>query len=290
MPQFAFPGVIDASMRSDFVSCPMRFYRAHVQRITLPEAGVHLHFGGCFAKGLEYFRRAYFLEGKSHSDALVAGLSAIVRSWGEYETDNPTKNLPRCLEALDSYFVEYDPAREIYRPTQVECTFAIPLDIRHPQSGDPILYAGRFDAFCRTEAGAYFILDDKTASQLGASWLNQWKIRGQFTGYAWGAREYGVEPAGILIRGVGILRTQTSHAQVIEQRGKWMIERYKKQLERDIRRMIQCWQDDAWDQAFDHACSDFGGCSYLTLCDSPNPANWEAQYVPKTWNPLETHP
>ena len=286
-PLHPFPKVIDASMRSDFVACPHRFYHAHIRRRVLPEAGIHLHFGGCFAKGLEHYRRAYFIEEQGKDTALERGLSAIIKAWGDLETDHPTKNLGRCLEALDSYFTEYDPDHETHRPVEVECTFGVPLHILHPETGEPIIYGGRFDALCKGGDEAFFILDDKTASQLGASWLVQWKIRGQFTGYVWGAKRFGIIPAGVLIRGVGILKTQTTHAQVLEQRSNWMIDRYVRQLHLDVERMVECWKLDRWDQAFDHACSDFGGCSYLTLCDSPNPANWEGQYVDKTWNPLE---
>ena len=30
-----------------------------------------------------------------------------------------------------------------------------------------------------------FIEDDKTASQLGSKWANQWEMRSQFSGYTW---------------------------------------------------------------------------------------------------------
>lgn len=291
-----FPHVIDSTMRADFVACHERFRRAFVQNLHPSAKSVHLHFGQCFARGLEATRVAFFQDKRSAEDALAKGFAAIILEWGEYDPPpNTVKTLTRCLEALDSYFQQYPLETEAFPPAifnthaAVECSFAVPLGIPHPVDGEPLLYGGRFDSLCKTPGGAYFILDDKTASQLGESWLKQWRLRGQFTGYVWGSESYGVSISGVLVRGVGILKTQTSHAQVIEQRENWLVQKWLVQLRRDVEAMIRCWRENYWDYNYDKSCSDFGGCPYLELCQSPHPERWENQFVSRKWEPLKVN-
>lgn len=291
-----FPHVIDSTMRSDFVACHERFHRAFIQHLHPPVKSIHLFFGQCFAKGLEATRLSFFQEHEGATASLARGMEAILKEWGDYESPfGSVKTLQRCIEALDSYFQQYPLETEAFPPAifneraAVECTFAVPIGILHPLDNQPLLYGGRFDALCRTPGNAFFILDDKTASQLGASWLTQWRLRGQFTGYAWGSESYGVPISGVLVRGVGILKTQTSHAQVIEQREHWLINKWLIQLRRDVTAMIACWKEGYWDLNYDKSCSDFGGCPYLELCQSPNPQNWESRFVERKWEPLKVN-
>ena len=67
--------------------------------------------------------------------------------------------------------------------------------------------AGRALRFGQMGEGLY-IEDDKTTSQLGSSWGAQWDMRSQFTGYAWAARQSGLPIAGIIVRGISILKTK----------------------------------------------------------------------------------
>jgi hypothetical protein len=134
--------------------------------------------------------------------------------------------------------------------------------------------------------GLKVIEDDKTTSQLGPSWGTQWRLRGQFTGYAWGASEFGHRIEGIVVRGISILKTQYGHAEIIEQRPAWMIAAWKDQLLRDIHRMIACWREGYWDQDLDTACSSYGGCQFLDLCTSATPDKWLPNYEARPFNPL----
>lgn len=133
-----------------------------------------------------------------------------------------------------------------------------------------------------------FVVDEKTTKALGDSWMKNWKLRSQLTGYCWAAQEYGYPVAGAIIRGISILKTKFGHAEVIEPRARWEIDRWLHQLARDINRAIQCWEEDYWDYDLDASCSSYGGCPYLDLCTSPHPERWvETAYVKRVWNPLE---
>lgn len=307
-----FPQVWDSTMRSAFVACPRQFFWSHLEHLRKPGLSIHLHFGGCFARGLEITRKAYYGEGQSIKDALCAGHTAIIETWGDAEfPDHPRvyKTLSACHDALASYFEEWPLDTDALRPTRlddkpaIEMSFAVPIDgTAHPVTGEPLVYAGRFDMLADwSEADTIFVEDDKTSSQLGASWRNNWKLRGQLTGYCYGAHSYGIDVAGAIVRGVGILSNSITFEQVIETRPAWMIEGWLRQLRYDLNRAADRWKEmtmpwragvspplrDAWPQALDTACSSYGGCQFLDLCDSEHPERWVYNYDTHVWDPLK---
>jgi hypothetical protein len=156
-------------------------------------------------------------------------------------------------------------------------------------------------------------LDDKTTGALGEHWRNQWQLRSQFTGYCWGAREYGVTLDGFRVRGIGILKGQTKFDYVDTPRPQWMVDRWLAQLQHDVTLMCAQYAELAsgearasldnsaasldsgpsmsrphpFGQNFDHACSDFSGCEFLDLCGSATPESWLSEYTVDRWAPLE---
>lgn len=292
-----FPPIIDSSMRSEFIACPHSFYQRFILDRFRVDRAVHLHFGGAYAEGLKILREHYYSQESPYSGnqeaALAAGCAAIVKFWGNFESPpNSVKTLDRCIGALEAYVAQYPletdhikPARSHDGKLMVEFSFALPLPIRHPLTEQPLLFSGRCDMLTSMD-GPLYLEDDKTAGQLGASWAKNWRLRAQFTGYAWGARAFGYDVQGVVIRGISILRSSYGHVEVIEQRPEWMIDRWYAQLLRDVNRMIQSWQNHEWDQNFDSACAAYGGCSYLDLCAAREPEKWLADYETRPYNPL----
>lgn len=296
MTSLPFPPVIDNSMRSDFVACPRKFYHRYIQGYRRAGQSVHLHFGAAFAEGMAAYRTALF-DGFDVEKALAAGTTAIIRAWGDFEPPpDATKTLERCVGALEAQCANWPPLTDHLRPARspsgdspmVEFSFALPLTIAHPASGEPLIYSGRFDMIGEMGNGLW-VVDDKTTGQLGASWMNNWKLRAQFTGYAWGAREFGWAVQGAIVRGISILKKGYGFAEVIEHRPEWMIANWHTQLLRDVRRMIDAWRADEWDQSLSDACSSFGGCPYLDLCTTPNPERWMDLYEYDPFDPLRPH-
>jgi len=288
----SFPAVIDSSMRSQFVACPHSFFRRYMQGLQRPGTSVHLHFGSCFADGIAAFRRAFYLDRHPTDIALGIAAAEIIRRWGTAEFTHPTKSLETCLGALEAYVAHYPPATDHLKPLiqddtiHTEFNFGLPLPIRHPVTDEPLLYAGRFDMLGVLHGTGKAIVDEKTTSQLGDTWGNQWRLRAQFTGYAWGAAEFGHAVDCVVVRGISILKRGFGHAEVIEQRPQWMIAEWKDQLLRDIRRMIATWKDGHWDKSLDSACSSYGGCTFLDLCTSEHPDRWMGDYEVSHYDPL----
>ena len=291
-----FPAVLDSTIIAAFRSCPQKAFREYVQHWKSKNPSVHLHAGGAFAAGLEAGRRAFFLEGASEEVSIALGVGELLRFYGNFECpeDSP-KSATRMAGALEYYFSKWPLSTEYAPPASlpsgkkaIEFSFAEPIDETHPETGDPLLYCGRMDQICEF-AGGHFGEDDKTASQLGASWPKQWNLRSQFTGYVWGAGRMGFKLSGFLVRGVSILKTKYDSMETITYRPEWMVERWYTQLLSDVRRMKECWEKGYWDYSLDHACVEFGGCPFSQICQTPPESQlpWlEANFERRVWNPV----
>lgn len=307
-----FPRVIDATIRSEWKRCPQSFFRRHVQGLTRgrEETSIHLHFGGCFASALEAARLEY-CDSSDTSDSLHAACEQFIHKWGDFEPQPRTrseeaKTLAAGLHALQRYFAEWpldDTDFSIHTHQSkpcVEFSFALPIPgALHPDTGEPLLYCGRFDSIL-DYGNAVWGEDDKTTygDPNTDQWRNQWKLRGQFTGYTWGAREYGLPLKGFIIRGIGIQKTDIKLGWTLTPRPDWLVETWLKQLQDDVIGMTSAYnafklehlilpEHHAFGYNFDHSCSDFGGCQFLDLCTSEHPERWLDEYHVSRWNPLD---
>lgn len=292
-----FPEYIDSSMRGSLVSCQTQFKYSYVNNLASREESVHLVAGGAFAKGLEVARQKFYGEGLSAAASIEAAAYAAIEAYGDFNPPDfgsgANKTLLNVIKAIGFYFEQWPMQSDHIQPWKksdgspcVEFSASLPLEVLHPVTGNPIIYCGRLDML-----GEYnkmcFAVDEKTTSQLGASWLNNWNLRSQQTGYVWMAREYGYPCTGAIIRGISFLKNGFGHAEVIQLRPEWQIQRWKKQLEKDVTRAIEAWKNDDWDLSLDSACTNYGGCQFQKLCLSNNPERWYDEYVTRTWSPIK---
>ena len=293
-----FPQAIDSTLRSTYVSCGRKYELMYMNHWKPQSESVHLVAGAAFARGIEITRRAFHEHGLRHDLAVAEGVIALIRTYGDFEPfpGQENKHWLNMVRALDEYFLTYGLETDPVKPHlsggkyAIEFTFALPLslDLLHPESGDPILYTGRFDMLGDYLDGVWAV-DEKTTSYLGKTWYNNWPLRSQLTGYVWAARESGFDCAGALIRGVALRKTGFDFADSPQPRPDWMIQRWRQQVIRDVRRMIENWREGYFDYALDNACTDYGGCTFQEICTSPHPDRWlEANFSRRVWNPL-TH-
>lgn len=294
MSRPSFPEVIDSSMMAAVRSCPRKAELEFFEHWKSKEPSVHLRAGGAYAAGLEAARTAYYVEGCSAAAAEARGIGALLKHYGDFEcpADSP-KSAERTAGALEFYFSQYPLESDRAKPARlpggkhgIEFSFAEPLDIAHPETGNPLLYVGRMDMICELD-GMLLGEDDKTASQLGASWSRQWNLRSQFTGYCWGTARGGIKLNGFLVRGVSILKTKYDTLQAITYRPDWQIDRWYEQLLRDLRRLIECWKEGYFDYNLDHACAEYGGCQFQQACLAQDPSSvLEAFFTRRRWDPV----
>lgn len=309
----ALPTHIDSTMRSCFVSCPEKFRLEFVHGYRPAALSIDLHAGGCFATGIEQTYRGLYERGLSLPDALARSHAIFMQEWGDFEVPEfkrTAKSRDRVWEAISNpgdekspgYFDTYHPATDHVQPffdtegkPTFEYTFAIPLDDgrnewpKHP-SGEPWLYTGRFDML-GTYSGRPVVRDEKTTgSSIGASWADQWNLRAQFIGYVWACQQGGIPLDSVVVRGIGIQKTQIVHIEAIKQYGPFIVQRWLEQLRRDLWRLRRSWDEGYFDFNLGESCSSYGGCHFRPVCSSPTPAAWLSNYTVKHWNPLLKNP
>jgi hypothetical protein len=292
-----FPSVFDSSMIALWKNCPKLFWFTHIQQFKPKELSIHLHAGKSFAAGVESAREAFYVNAQSAEDSVAIGLSRLIAEYGDFHCPpESAKSLERMSGALEFYFERYPLSHSEYPPVVlasgkrgIEFSFAHPLDLRHPETGDPIIYCGRMDALLQLNSSepAVYITDEKTTSSLGQSWGAQWDLRSQFTGYAWGCGVSGIRADGVIVRGVSILKTKYDTQQHISYRPEWQIERWHTELHYWIRQIIDAWKSNMWLHNLDSACGDYGGCGFKTPCSVEDQESWLSTYFERRkWDPI----
>lgn len=293
-----FPISIDSTIRSAFVSCQKKFYYEYMLHRRTAQKSIHLIAGGAFAAALESSRIAFWRDGASEDEALAIGACTIIDHFGEDTFEGEAKSRNNMLAALCEYFEHYGWKTDEFRPhldtagqPMVEFSFAVPIPgTSHPVTHEPILYTGRFDMIGEhQQTGELYAVDEKTTGSLGQSWINQWRHRGQLTGYVWAGRESGYNLSGACIRGISILKTKFGHAVSMQPRAQFYIDRWLEQLAIDVNNMAQCWLTDQWSYNFAGACTEYGGCGYADVCAHPDPIRWLttcSDYVHERWDPI----
>jgi hypothetical protein len=297
--KYPFPPVIDNTMRSAFVACPYKFYLAHIRNRKPEGVNIHLHFGGAFAKGMEVGRRAFHEQGTSEQEAEARALEGAWRAFGDppipTNGSGANKDMTHLSWAIESYFTQYPLSTDPLQPhtwygkKALEFSFAIPLEeVLHPDTHEPLIFAGRFDQIGVFQNSIYCV-DEKTCSQTGPKWAEQWRLRAQFDGYCWAAKQHGIPVNGTLVRGVCILKKEIKHGQAILPTAPWRLERWHTQFIRDVQRMIEAYMFDEWDMNLSDACTSYTGCEYAErLCNRRDPEEWmDHGLVERIWNPLE---
>lgn len=294
-----FPLCWDNTMRSSFVECPQKAFWQYFQHFKGGgEISTDLHAGKAFAAGLETARREFYDNDKDEATAFAIGLDTLCDEYGDFipPPHKMTKSLDRLIQAFAYYRqafpLETDPVQPFRKKdgsSMVEFSFALPIEpeiLRHPETDEPLIYTGRADMIA-TYAGALSVYDDKTTSQLGPKWGNQWNRRAQFTGYTWAAQAYNIPVTQVIVRGIAILKTEINHAQAITSRLPHHVGEWHYQLIRDLQRAIQCWKDNYFDVNLSDACGAYGGCMFQQPCMAKDPQPWlETNFIRKVWDPL----
>lgn len=296
-----FPHIIDNTMRTSFISCPQYWYKEFLLGWFPKSINIHLNFGGAFAAGLDAFRKSYWTPGEWHhhfDHAFFTGWLEMTKVYGvdpETETElhlaTGKKTYFDLVQSYVAYWQSFPPQTDHAQPHMLndqpcsEFNFLLPIGINHPQTGEPLLYSGRFDMLANYN-GMLMATDEKTTATLGAAWAKQWALRSQFTGYCWAARHFGWDVKGVITRGVSIQKTGTKFAESITYRSQWDIDRWYNQLLRDVQRMIACWQENYYDYNLADACNEFGGCSFREVCDKKDELPWLKQgFTRSVWKP-----
>ena len=306
-PTVLFPEVVDSTILSCIDECETKAYLQFMRRFAKSATPIALHAGGAFAHGVESVRRNLYVHGMTVEEALIDGFKQLALYWGPDDIPPDHKD-PRCflnvLAALFDYFlVEYPPDKDIWKPyvgssgkPAIEYTFALPMEVNHPITGQPLIYGGRADMIA-TNGAILAVVDEKTTTSLGNTWAAQWALRGQFIGYVYALQCAGMDCDTALIRGVAIQKTQIKHLQAYESYSEQKVERWWKDCHVKLRHIIEKYEqyldtkdEDTFTHSWGTACSNYGGCGMKEICDSDTPSDWYGNFITRTWNPLQKNP
>lgn len=303
-----FPEAIDNSMRKELVKCQKIAHWKFEKGLTAEGISPDLHAGGAFATGCETTRKAFYLGQKNDVDALQMGIEALYKAYGDFVPPPPkkyktAKTADRMAGALAYYFGERPLSQSNLVPLMlgeelgVEISFNFEIPIDHPVTRLPLTYCGRFDMLAVNERKEIWVVDEKTTGDMGDGWLNQWNLDSALTGYCWGAKKllekHGIDlpVVGAVINGVAIRALSNAmpyeHRAVPTFRQDWEVERWYRQMLRDVQGWVNAYRMQNHSQVLDHACALYNNpCAYAKLCKARNPEQLEDSYAVRWWDPL----
>ena len=302
-----FPIQVDSTMLST-LQCEQKFFDQFVLNISPQAVSPDLHAGGAFAAGLEAARREYYLNERTPQQAIPIILHSFMIYWGLYDPHDKkgephVKDFVNTFCALLDYFREYPIETDELEPLMlangapaIEFTFALPLEVLHPVTDEPILYCGRCDMVGYYQ-GLLRVVDEKTGKSLSDA--AKWNMRGQFIGYVWAARQHGWPVEGALVRNIAILKTQYDHLQAPIHYPNYLIDRWYEATCEKLHNAIRKWEHmiakperwhEPWRKEFGEACEAYGSCQYMGLCRAKEPWKWYNDFEIRKWNPLEKDP
>lgn len=312
--QLHFPKILDNTICTSYAKCPRQMFYNHMMHLQTPGPQVHLDAGKVYAKALETARLAYYLpSSETYLDSeasIMRGFRAAIKSWGynrhvDEVFAKTKKEFHRTMELYLGYFARFGFKTDHIRPhilngqPAVEKSFTLELDIKNPDTGDPILYHGRWDMLVDYQ-NALFTYDDKTCSQLGVTWASQWEMRTQFTGYIYGAKHYGLDVVGAITRGACFYVDRVDYQESISRRARWQLDQWWEDLHQLVYDMVQRYQMMKNTPhtklvelhkimpatgMFNEACKQYAGCNYTNLCKSQRPGVWLRDYTTRVWDP-----
>lgn len=288
------PSYIDSTMVNTFRSCRKKFEYSFLRNLHPPGRSIHLVAGASFADAIDAARTyAYTASQPDYETMIEHAMRAFIKQWGDFNPPEPdhAKNFVNTFKAVEYYLKTHPPLEDNIKPLRkadgaptTEFSFAIPLPIQHP-SGDPFVYCGRFDMLGKWDS-LLTILDEKTTSALGTSWLNQWDMRGQFLGYCWACQQLGYPVRQVAVRGVGILKTEIKFLTALQQYPQHLIDRWYDELLRTISDMLVTYNNQHFSFNFGDTCGSYGGCTFKDACTARDPDIWLSNYEVRVWNPV----
>lgn len=319
--EFLFPKVLDNTIVSSWQTCETKAFLAHFLHLSPKGPRVHLDAGAVYAEGLETYRKAYYNESspiKGDFEACrMAGFKALIKAFGyDPEVDKvfstTKKQFHRIAELYIKYFNKFGHATDVVTPlimngeAAVEKSFTLELNLKNPDTGQPILYHGRFDMLAEY-GGGIFVMDDKTCSQLGQSWAGQWDFRSQFTGYVYGAKTYNLPVLGAIVRGACFYVDRVDFMESITRRQQWELDKWWEDLHVTVANMLAYYavlkeQYEAQKNSprfhaiklahivpqrghFSNACNSYSGCEFQSLCKTQHPERWVSDFDIRIWDP-----
>lgn len=290
-----FPDVIDSTMLVEWRTCNRKFFHSFCLNLAVSGTSPDLHFGAAVARAMQASRQSYYRDGLSAKDSVEIGIVAGSSYFGDYIPPEKKKNKAwdRLLAVLLGYWerwpLDKDPIRA--HKNIIEFSFAVPIPgTKHPLTGDPILYGGRYDMMGERNS-SLIILDEKTQGMgFTHNWADKWELRNQFMGYTWASRKLGFPVSRVEVRGISTLITKIDFLPAFASYPDYLLDRWLYQAQIDINTMTRQFEENYFNFNFGEACTEWGGCIFQDVCFAQTPSDWYSMFKQRNWDPIKQDP
>ena len=258
MTNYPLPATYDNTMLSTYLECPQKFFWTHIRELRKIGTGVAADFGAWMHTVLAHYYTA-ILEGEKRSVELMKHCVAEVPAWPESADLLDSLYTQATGEFLLTAYAEHYKGERL-EPTMVEQSFALPIE-------GQFLYVGRIDLVGIVES-VNSIVDHKTTTRLGPSFIRKISPNRQGTGYIWALRQYVDDISSFVLNGIRVTANRKNPGFVRTfpaNRMEYDIDKWQKDTLEIIEHILRSYQRRSWIMNTD-ACSNFGDCPYRTLC------------------------
>lgn len=252
-----------------FQTCPSLYFLRFKQGWAPRRKSAALGFGGGVHLGLGSF---YENEGLPMEKRLQLAVKAMADGWVPGPVDD-YRTLEKAVEVMVLYAKQYP--RENFNLVQgpsgplVEVVFTLPLTIGGTQlfcdDGEPIEYGGIFDGLVDSggPAAQHYVLEHKTTSRLGPTYMYQFKPNNQVSGYIWAAGQLsGKKIAGALVNAICVTSGgKVEFRREITTRTEYDLEVWAKDVQTTCSMIRDAERTGKWPR-FTKSCTMYGKCEF----------------------------
>jgi len=234
----------DSSCIQCWMDCPKQFYYRYIMKWEPKIEPAPLVFGRLFHDAL------YLWYTSKSAEECLAVFQAIPK------TISDEKRTREHAEVIFKGYIKKYPT-EPWTTRSLEVEFALDMP-------NGAMFTGRIDKIIEWEKSVY-VLDHKTASQLGLTFFRSFRPKFQIDGYCYACRELSGSCAGAVINGILVAKAKVDFARDISSRTVRELDSFPEQF--------TIWTDDMERGMLakrfpmnTQQCNKYGECVYKELC------------------------
>ena len=264
-----FPATISNSKLTTFMECPYKFYRNYIAELEIVrETNKDLNFGQAFAAALEEYRISVYSRKESYERSMDNALRKMYSVFDSNYTGEEQKGINSCINILELYTKKFQddwlkPMINAAEEPSIEHSFSVEMDIKHPETKDPILFTGRFDMIGIDKNENEWIVDEKTTGYRNYQ-PEQYSMSGQLLGYMAAMQQYGRKPIGFIVREALVQKTQQEINEYSYMRVQHKINYYWDALHQWVEIMLHHYSKKLWPKVLSYNCK---RCLFRTHCN-----------------------
>jgi len=186
--------------------------------------------------------------------------------------DDDKRSIANGIKILKAYFKHYaEDGLEVLRDSKGEPYIERQVEGKlYEDDKMIIIFHGQIDLILRNKiTGQVSYSDHKTTAALGKEFYNRINPNHQYTGYVWAGNTFlGVESNSFMVNGIQVAKTKSEFARQFTTIDEDMLNEMKLAYVEASYRLIRAIESGNFSMTSPNACSSYGGCPYLDICQS----------------------